>query len=325
VPKNAEPWRPRATIDTLRRRARILREIRCYFVQAGVLEVETPLLMPCGSPDPALHSFVAQAHSCASGSLSGFLQTSPEFAMKRLLAAGSGDIYQVCHAFRVEESGRHHLAEFTLLEWYRLGFDHHRLMDEVEALVTRVLPDLVFARASYGELFRQRIGIDPHTAAIGDLAAAAAHHGLELGAEGRDRATLIDALFAASVLRDRPRTEALFVYDFPREHAAYARIDPGPPPVAQRFELLIGGVEIANGYFEVVDRAEQEARHGLENARRRRLGSPEIDPDPLFLAALAHGMPECAGVALGIERLVMLGSGQDAVSLVVSFDDFAAE
>jgi lysyl-tRNA synthetase class 2 len=325
VPKRTETygateWRPGATIDTLRRRAEVLTEVRGYFAEAGVLEVETPLLMPFGSPDPVLNSFFAQPHRGPDTGLSGFLQTSPEFAMKRLLAAGSGDIYQLCHAFRAEESGRHHLAEFTLVEWYRLGFDHHRLMDDVQSLVTRVLPALTFTRRSYAELFRGGFALDPHVAATGELADVAARSNIELGDARGDRSTLLDALFADLLLQDSPQSEALFIYDFPTEQAAYARIDPGPPPVAQRFELLIGGLEIANGYFEVVDRAEQEARHTNENSVRRRRGLPEIAPDPLFLAALENGLPDCAGVALGVDRLVMLYAGRDSLSATVSFD-----
>lgn len=317
-------WRPCASIATLRRRAEVVQQIRCHFAATNVLEVDTPLLMPCGSPDPALHSFLVHPQAGAPSEVSGYLQTSPEFAMKRLLAAGSGDIYQLCHAFRVEHSGRHHLHEFTLVEWYRLNFDHHRLMDDVQALVNRVLPELVFVRTSYAELFRQHTGLDPHRATTGELAVAAARRDLELGADRDDRATLLEALFADLFLRNCPPTQGLFIYDFPVEHAAYARIDPGPPPAAQRFELLIGGIEIANGYFEVVDPAEQQARQFQENLKRTRRGLPEIDPDPLLLAAMAHGMPNCAGVALGLERLLMLCTGQDSVSAVTTFADFAA-
>ena len=315
-------WRPSATIPTLRRRAEILRVIRRYFADTNVLEVATPLLMPAGSPDPALNSFIARPHAGAHMGLSGFLQTSPEFAMKRLLAAGSGDIYQLCHAFRAEELGRYHLAEFTLLEWYRLGFDHHRLMDDVEALALRILPSLSFARCSYGGLFHERLGIDPHGVTTNDLAEVTARCGIELGEYRGDRAMSLDALFAYLFRDDCSPTGALFVYDFPLEQAAYARIDPGPPRVAQRFELLIGGIEIANGYYEVIDPVEQQGRHTGENSRRRALGLPEVDPDPLFLAALEYGLPECAGVAMGVERLMMSLGEHESVASVVSFDAF---
>ena len=276
----ASSWGPSAAADTLRRRAEIVQEIRRYFERANVLEVETPMLMPYGSPDPALNSFIAKPHAELADSLSGFLQTSPEFAMKRLLAAGSGDIFQLCHAFRAESSGRHHLAEFTLLEWYRLGFDHHQLMDDVEALVRAIAPTLSFTRRSYRNLFYAGTGLDPHSATNAALTAEAIRSNLELGDTSDDRSTLLEALFAHVMLRGSSSTPAMFVYDFPVEQAAYARIDPGPPAVAQRFELLIGGIEIANGYFEVVDPAEQTARHDHENERRRYLGLPVVESDP---------------------------------------------
>lgn len=320
-PTQEDAWRPSAGMETLRRRAALVAQIRRYFAAANVLEVDTPLLMPRGTPDPALHSFFVHPHGDSLGPLSGFLQTSPEFAMKRLLAAGSGDIYQLCHAFRAEESGRLHRAEFSLLEWYRLGFDHHRLMDDVEALVGGLMPSLSFARRSYAGLFRERLDIDPHRATNEELRRAAVRHDIELGSGLLDRAAALDALFTRLFIGEEARNAAMFVYDFPIEHAAYARIAPGPPAVAQRFELIIAGVEIANGYFEVVDAAEQQARHGRENARRRQIGLAEMAPDPCFLAALEHGLPECAGVALGIERLLMMATGSDSLAAVASFDD----
>lgn len=321
---NAAPsWRPSATLATLRRRADIVREIRHFFKRNNVLEVDTPLLMPNGSSDPALNSFVAEPHTELTGSLRGFLQTSPEIAMKRLLAAGSGDIYQLCKAFRAEIQSRHHLPEFTLLEWYRIGFDHHRLMDDVEAMVKTIAPTLGFARHSYQNLFYAGTGIDPHFATNDELVAEVARSNIELGDFSGDRATLLDALFAHVVLRDNPSTSATFVYDFPVEQAAYARIQPGSPPVAQRFELLIGGTEIANGYFELAEAAEQEARHARENERREYFGLPLVEPDPSLFAALEAGsFPKCAGVAFGLDRFVMVCARKESVSEAVSFDPF---
>jgi lysyl-tRNA synthetase class 2 len=319
---DSSDWRPTAALITLHRRAQILAGIREYFAAAEVLEVETPQLMRTASPDPALQSFSVRSLAPGETSLSGFLQTSPEFAMKRLLAAGSGDIYQLCHAFRVEHPGRHHLAEFTLLEWYRIGFDHHRLMDEVESLVGAILPAAKFVRRSYAEVFREGLQLDPHCANTADLAAAATAAGIELGAASDDRSILLDALFGALFLRDCPRSQALFVYDFPVEQAAYARIERGPPSVAQRFELLIGGIEIANGYFEVTEYGEQVQRHEIENRRREALGLPVIAVDQQFLSALRAGLPMCSGVALGIDRLVLLATDLDGVGQCVAFDPF---
>jgi len=319
----APSWRPSATLATLRRRADLVRKIRDFFKRNNVLEVETPLLMRNGSSDPALNSFLSEPHTKFPTSLRGFLQTSPEIAMKRLLAAGSGDIYQLCKAFRAESQSRHHLPEFTLLEWYRVGFDHHRLMDDVEAMITTVAPTLGFARHSYQDLFYGATGIDPHFATNDELVAAVARSNIELGDFSGDRATMLDALFGHVVLRGSPSTLATFVYDFPIEQAAYARIGPGSPPVAQRFELLIGGVEIANGYFELADAAEQAARHVRENERREYLGLPLVEPDPSLFSALETGsFPKCAGVAFGVDRFVMACEREESVSAVVSFDPF---
>jgi lysyl-tRNA synthetase class 2 len=311
-------WRPSASLSALRRRAEIAGTVRAYFFAAGVLEVHTPVMMPWASCDPALHSFSAQPTGNGAGPR-GYLQTSPEFAMKRLLAAGSGDIYQLGPAFRAEEAGRHHLAEFTMLEWYRVGFDQHALMDDVESVVRLALPALEFERRSYAELFHARYGVNPHTAESATLATLARDAGLELGALQADRVALLDGLFADSLLRDDASGQALFVYDFPREQAAYARINEGPPAVAERFELIVGGLEIANGYCELTDGDEQAARMHAENARRAALGLPRVDVDPCLLAALAAGLPACAGVALGFDRLVMLATGKDRIAEVTSF------
>ena len=317
-------WYPSADFATLRRRAAIYALIRDYFAREQVLEVHTPLLMPWGAPDPALMSFFAQPHdSTAHREPVGFLQTSPEFAMKRLLAAGSGDIYQVCPAFRAEEAGRHHLCEFTLLEWYRVGMTHHQLMGDVECLLHGLSLGLEIKRKSFQALIEQFCACDPHTSSTSSLAARVGERGVELGDAARDRQTVLDALYTLA-LRPRSPREAIFVYDFPVEHSAYARIAPGTPPRAQRFELIIDGVELANGYAEVTDRAEQERRWHQENQRRRQLGRPSIAPDPMLLAALDAGLPPCAGVALGLDRLVMLCTERALLREVVSFDPYGA-
>lgn len=315
APADAIDWRPCASLAVLRRRAEIAGAVRAYFAAAGVLEVHTPVMMPWASCDPALNNFRADPADAGSGP-GGYLQTSPEFAMKRMLAAGSGDIYQLGPAFRAEEAGRHHLAEFTLLEWYRLGFNQHDLMDDVESLVRLVLPGVKCDRRSYAEIFAARYGLDPHTAELSVLGRCAREAGLELGALQSDRTALLDGLFADSLLRDAAPGQALFVYNFPREQAAYARINDG---VAERFELIIGGLEIANGYCELTDGAEQAERMRAENARRAVLGRPQIDLDPCLLAALTAGLPACAGVALGFDRLVMLATGESSISRVTAF------
>lgn len=310
-------WQPVVSRAALERRAALLRDIRAYFSVQQVLEVQTPLLGLAGATDPALESFVVAAPKRPLR----YLQTSPEFAMKRLLAAGSGDIYQICPAFRREEMTRLHREEFTLLEWYRLGFDHHRLMDDVGALLTSVGFPFPISRHAYRDLCRVHAGIDPGSASTAELAKAAAEAGARLGDAAQDRALLLDWLFGCRVLPALPRTEAVFIFDFPVEQAAYARVRAGDPPVGERFELVLGEMELANGFHEVTDAAEQRARHQRENARRRALGLPVIPLDEALLEAMESGLPPCSGVALGLDRLLMALSGTLDIRDVLPFDE----
>jgi lysyl-tRNA synthetase class 2 len=301
----------------LERRAGLLRDIRAFFSDLEVLEVDTPLLGVAGATDPAIESFTV----AAAGMPLRYLQTSPEFAMKRLLAAGSGDIYQICHAFRREETSRLHREEFSLLEWYRLGFDHNRLMDDVSALLEAVRFPFPVTRHAYRELCLTHAGVDPMTASTTTLAEAAAAAGARLGAGATDRALLLDWLFGCAVLPALPRAEAIFIFDFPVEQAAYARIRPGDPPVGERFELVLGEMELANGFHEVTDAREQHARHTRENLRREALGLPVVPLDEALLAALESGLPPCAGVALGLDRLLMVLAGVGDIRDVVGLDE----
>lgn len=308
-------WRPTAARAALVRRAAILDALRAYFAAAGVLEVDTPLIGRAAAGDPAIASVAVDV-----AGRTRYLQTSPESAMKRLLVAGSGDIFQICKAFRLEEDSAIHRCEFTLVEWYRLGFDHHDLMDDVAALVARVLPDLRLARASCAELARRCAAPDPHTAATAELAAWARDLGLQMSAaDAADRTLLLDLLLSEIVRRAWPPGEGGFVYDFPVEQAAYARLGAGTPPVAARFELVIDGIEIANGWHEIADAASQRERHAQEAAARRARGLPVCEPDPGLMAALSHGLPDCAGVALGVDRLVMLACGAQDLAAVLAF------
>ncbi|HMM75806.1 MAG TPA: EF-P lysine aminoacylase EpmA [Gammaproteobacteria bacterium] len=308
-------WRPTASRAALARRAEILALIREHFAAQGVLEVDTPLLGLAAAGDPALSSFRVELHGSPR-----YLQTSPEYAMKRLLAAGSGDVYQICKAFRDEEDGPLHRPEFTLLEWYRLGFDHHALMDDVAALLARVLPGLALERATFAALARRCGAPDPHLARDEELAAWAAALGFRASAgEATDRLLLLDLLLSEVVRRAWPPGQGGFVYDFPVGQAAYARIRPGSPPIASRFELIVDGVELANGWHELGDGAGQRARHAAEDAVRRARGQAPRAPDPRLLAALDHGLPDCAGVALGVDRLVMLATGARELGAVLAF------
>jgi lysyl-tRNA synthetase class 2 len=321
-------WPPSATLEALKLRARMLAGIRSFFSARGVLEVETPVLSAGATPDPALASLTTRY--TGPGAAHGrtlYLHTSPEFPMKRLLAAGSGSIYQVCKVFRDGESGSRHNPEFTLLEWYRVGYDHHRLMDEVAELVTGLLAAEGMTlgaaeRMSYRDAFLRHAGLDPHIASAAGLAAAARSHGITVPAgfaAEAERDAWLDLLLSHVV---EPRLGAgrlTFVHDYPASQAALARLLPGEPPRAARFELYLGGVELANGFHELGDAAEQRARFERQHRVRAAAGLPDVPLDERLLAALAHGLPECAGVALGIDRLVMVAAGARSIDEVLAF------
>lgn len=304
-------WRPTASPAALRLRAESLRRLRDYFHDQQVLEVETPLLAQAATTDPHIPSYVVEA---GDGS-SLYLNTSPEFAMKRLLAAGVGDIYQVCKAFRRGESGRLHNPEFTLLEWYRIGFDHVRLMDDVAALVGVLAAGHrefdVPQRISYRDCFRHSLDVDPHGASGAELMACAAAQGLGpvagLGPEDRDG--WLDLLMSHCIQPRLGQNRLTFVYDYPASQASLARLRPGPPPVAERFELFIDGVELANGFHELQDAAEQRRRFEADLRARAAQGLDTVVMDERLLAALDQGLPACAGVALGLDRLLLVLSG----------------
>ena len=304
-------------------RARALAEIRAFFAEAGVLEVETPALSFSGSTDPALASLAtAYTGPCAPQGAALFLHTSPEFAMKRLLAAGSGPIYQVCKVFRDGERGRQHNPEFTLLEWYRPGFGLHALMDEVAALLRCVLGhDLAEERLSYAEAFQRALGVDPHRDTVGGFKAAATRAGIAAAdrLELPDRDAWLDLLMTHCVEVGLGAAGMTFVHDFPVSQAALARLRDEDPPVAERFEVYVRGVELANGFHELADAAEQRRRSEADNARRRVAGFAEMPIDERLLAALAAGLPDCCGVALGVDRLVMLATGATRIDEVIAF------
>jgi len=313
---SAEKWRPTAQIDALRARARLLARIREFFAHRGVLEVETPALSVAAATDPHLESFPFQV----GGPGRRYLHTSPEFPMKRLLAAGSGPIYQLCKVFRQGEYGRYHNPEFTLLEWYRPGFDTHHLMDEVEALLQTLLDTGPAAeRLSYAEAFQRHLAIDPHSADADALRARAREAGLEGVELGVDRDGWLDLLLTHRVEPHLGRGRPTFLYDYPASQAALARIRPGQPAVAERFELYLEGVELANGFYELGDAVEQRERFAADNAHRERLGLPVVPMDEHLLAALEAGLPDCSGVALGVDRLAMLAVDASALEAVIAF------
>jgi lysyl-tRNA synthetase class 2 len=245
--------------------------------------------------------------------------------MKRLLAAGSGSIYQICKVFRGGELGRLHNPEFTLLEWYRLGFDHHNLMDEVEALVRECLPSSTRAgparRMRYREAFESWAGVDPFSASPEALARCLERHGIgaTVGLECSDRDAWLD-LILTQIVEPRLQDEGwVFLYDYPPSQASLARVRAGNPPVAERFELYVDGIELANGFHELGDATEQRRRFEADLAQRRDRGLPVPPKDECLLAALEHGLPDCAGVALGVDRLVMVAAGAGALRDVMAF------
>ncbi len=319
-------WQPSATLETLRLRARLLSSIRAFFERRGVLEVETSILSAAAVTDPNLASL--SVRYTGPGAPHGrvlYLHTSPEFPMKRLLAAGSGSIYQICKVFRDGEAGRLHNPEFTMLEWYRVGFDHHALMDEVEALVTETLyecTDLRPAeRLTYRRAFREYAGIDPHETSVESLRECTLDHGVELamGLEPDRRDAWLDLLLTHVVEPNLGDGRLTFLYDYPASQAALARVRAGEPPVAERFELYLGGVELANGFHELGDAGEQRRRFEADNERRRAAGLPPVPVDERLLAALMHGLPDCAGVALGFDRLVMIAGRLQSIDKALAF------
>lgn len=319
-------WRPSADLSVLRLRAELLAQIRAFFAARGVLEVETPALSAAAITDPHLASF----KTCYSGPGSQhgrplYLHTSPEFAMKRLLAAGSGCIYQIARVFRDGEAGSRHNPEFTLLEWYRVGFDHHRLMDEVAELVGMLLAGrLALAepeRLSYRQIFQHHLNLDPHRATVADLAACAEIRNISIptGMPPDDPDPWLDLLLTHCVEPRLGSGRLTFVHDYPASQAALARLRPDDPPVGERFELYINGIELANGFHELGDAVEQRHRFEQENAARRAAGLPVMPVDEHLLAALEFGLPDCAGVALGFDRLVMLATRKTSLAEVLAF------
>jgi lysyl-tRNA synthetase class 2 len=316
-------WSPTAGRDALAARARLLEQVRGFFAAAGVLEVETPLLCRAGATDPALASLATRYRGpAAPHGATRYLQTSPEHAMKRLLAAGSGPIYQICKAFRDGERGRRHNPEFTLIEWYRPGWSVTALADEVVGLIRAVLPRrLREERLRYSQAFDRTLGIDPHRADVHALRAAALNAGVP-GADALElpsRDAWLDLLMTHCIEPGFDAAAITVVTDYPASQAALARVRPGDPPVAERFEVYVGGMELANGFHELADAAEQRARFLADNARRRAGGLPEMPLDERLLAALAAGLPDCAGVALGLDRLLMLATGARDIAEVLAF------
>lgn len=318
-------WEPTAGIDALRLRARLNAAMRAFFAERGVLEVETPVLSRGGNTEPNIAPFSLEFSGRTDGGpRTRWLRTSPEYALKRLLAAGVGDCYELGRVFRDGEAGGRHNPEFTMLEWYRVGWDHRRLAGETADLVAMALGlvgrEARLQQVTYRELYRGRLGLDPFLApeealraALGDIA---------VDPRGLVRDDWLDLLMTHRLQPAFDPGVMLAVHDWPASQCALARLrrDADGTEVAERFELYLGTVELANGYHELADAAEQRVRFGRDLEVRRRRGTVQPPLDEAFLDALSRGLPDCAGVALGVDRLLMAMTGADRIAGVLAFD-----
>ena len=316
-------WQPTAALDALRLRARVNALIRAFFAARGVLEVETPVLSRAGNTDPNIASFSLQFSGRTDGApRTRWLRTSPEFPLKRLLAAGLGDCYELGRVFRDGEAGGRHNPEFTMLEWYRTGWDHLHLIDEAATLVQEALAlvsrNAGIVKLSYRDLYSQRLGLDPMLASEEQLRNALGD--IRIDPTGLTRDDWLDLLMTHRLQPSFLNDQLLAVYDYPASQCALARIRHDNPPVAERFELYLGQLELANGYHELAEANEQRARFQHDHAIRQMRGHAEPPLDENLLAALQHGLPACAGVALGVDRLLMAMLGTDRIGDVLAFD-----
>lgn len=291
----------------LLKRAKFLTKIRQFFLRKGVLEVETPLLYPYPASDPYVDAFSIDIQP--SGKF--FLQTSPEFAMKRLLAAHSSSIYQICKAFRNDPKAKYHNQEFTILEWYRVGFNEKDLRKEIIEMLLLFSPNAIIHQYSYRDLFIKFIGINPHTADIFDLQSQVLKKiGKVKGLNQPNKVDCLDLLFTHLIEPKLKLYEFVFVYDYPKSQAALARVMQNQEGelVAKRFEMFYQGIELANGYYELTDPEEQLRRCKNDLTIRRSIGKEKVPIDNELLSVLTN-IPECSGVALGLDRLIMCMSG----------------
>lgn len=308
-------WHPSASIKALQQRAQILSNIREFFKQRHYLEVETPVMAHYGVTDPYLSNIKATFRG-----ESYSLQTSPEYHMKRLLAAGSGPIFQLARVFRDDELGRWHNPEFTLLEWYQLNINHHQLMDEVDEFLQAILQCPPMIRTSYQQAFLDACQLDPFTASIDALRTVLQYHALDkvLPSDEQDKDQYLFLLMSHVVEPFLAKEEApVAVYHFPPSQAALAQINEG---LAERFEVYYRGVELANGFHELADSLAQVQRFEQDAKLREHLGLHQPEPDLWLLQALRHGLPACSGVALGIERLLALAMNCSSIEKVMAFD-----
>jgi len=318
-------WQATQDWQTAKNKAEILRSIRTFFEEKFVTEVETPLMSMGTITDVHLDAFTTRydflSDTPMTESTQYYLQTSPEFAMKRLIASGYGSIYQICKAFRHESYGRHHNPEFTMLEWYRIGFDHIALMDEVSELLKLVLDCSPSSKYSYQELFIRYVKLDPLTVCVDQLLNFINTNGLmsDWLSKETDIDTLLQFVFSEVIEKKIGLEAPCFVYNFPKSQASLANICPTDNRVAQRFECYYKGIELANGFNELTDSSLQYQRFIEDNNKRKINSLKEREIDLRFISALENGLPQCSGVALGIDRLVMLALKIAHIEQVLTF------
>ncbi|MBU2886844.1 EF-P lysine aminoacylase GenX, partial [Gilvimarinus agarilyticus] len=310
----SDDYAPTATPDALEARAHLYQQVRLFFATRNVLEVEVPLLSARFVTDPFIQPIIARRNDqCA------YLQSSPEYALKRLLAAVPRCVYSLGKAFRDGENSTRHNSEFTLLEWYRLGMDDRALMGEVAEVVALAMPDVAINYSSYQQWFIDELELNPHLATVSELATVASRF-IEINGTGLSRDDWLDLLIT-HVLEPRLPPGLTFIYDYPASQAALARIVPDETgqPVARRFEAFLNGMELANGYWELTDAHELTQRFAADRAKRQALGLPDVRADERLLAAMEAGLPACAGVALGVDRLLMHILGATSIEQVLTF------
>ncbi|MBU2510255.1 elongation factor P--(R)-beta-lysine ligase [bacterium] len=314
-------WKPGASVDTLHQRSSLLTKIRTFFKNRNVLEVETPSISQYPTIDLHLESFSVNTNE---SERLRYLITSPEYHMKRLISAGSGSIFQICKAFRCDETGRNHNPEFTILEWYRVGWDHWRLMSEIELLLDLLLNSGPADYLSYCDAFQQFLDINPLLISQEQFLSICGKHGLLppacLESESVARDEWLNYLMGFLIEPNLGKEHPVFIYDYPATQANLARIHEDNPSLALRFEVYYRGIELGNGFYELTDAKAQEKRFKDENQIRIRSGKEGLPIDNLFLSALEKGMPECSGVAMGVDRIIMLALGKTSIEEVITFN-----
>jgi lysyl-tRNA synthetase class 2 len=313
--KQGDNWRPGASRLAVEARAGLLRDIRLFFADRNVMEVETPVLSQAGNSDPNIHNIATGSRA------KKYLRTSPEYAMKRLLASGHRDIYEMGRVFRAGEAGRYHNPEFTLLEWYRLGWNYLDLADETIELIRLCghgqFDEWPVRRVTYRDLFQQETGLDSLNCEESELETCALERGIQAGP--MDQQEWLDLLLSQVIQPTLPGETFTVLHEYPPEQAALARIRGGDTPVAERFEIYLGQMELANGYQELTDAGEQLQRFQRESAMIENRGEETVPIDENLISALRHGLPECAGVALGVDRLLMSCLKLDRIDGVLTF------